>query len=161
MSNAPASHVAEAQKLNADTTIDLFEVKMVSGAIVRFYNGPTITWAGMTFENLPCQISGEGANSDGQYVRPTLSVANPDNSFGGYAAAGLLDMALVTRRRVLQQDLLNNVGVFQLRYWIIGRPTLVTWQMLQVELRDFSDIPGFQVPRRTFNPPEFPFVVLQ
>ena len=160
MSDAPVSHFNEALKLSADTTCDLFEAVLNNGTTIRFWTGQTVTWQGNQYESLACQLTGEQRNSDGSYARPTLTVVNPDNAFGVFAAEGYFDLAVVTRKRVLQQDLINNIPAFEPRIWLVGKPSRVTRQVLQLELRDTTDIPVWQTPRRTFNPPTFPFVVL-
>ena len=113
MSNAPISHIEESLKLTADSIIDLYELRTKGNAIVRFWNGPTRTWNMMTFEGVACQLTGESQSSESQYARPLLTVVNPDNSFGLFAAQGVFDLAIVTRYRVLQQDFINNNPIYQ------------------------------------------------
>lgn len=162
MTTAPVTHIEESLKLSADAVIALWEVQLKGvSTIVRFKDGPTATWQSNTYESMGCMISGESASSEGQNSRPILTVINPENIFGAFAAAGYFDLATVIRKEVLQADLLADANVFQQRVWIIGRPTSVKNPAMQLELRSPIDIPGFTVPNRFYMPPEFPFVVAQ
>jgi phage-related protein len=158
--SAPLTHVEESLKLSADAYVDLFEVRLTSGATVYFWNGVSREWQGNTYEQLACQMQGDTITSDGKYSRPQLTVVSPSKIFGPFAAEGLLDLALVTRKRLLQDDYLNNVPVFQQNVWLIGRVVQVSSQAVTVELRQTTDMPVWMTPKRTFNPPKFPFVVL-
>jgi lambda family phage minor tail protein L len=160
--SAPTSHVAEAQKLQADAFVDLFTINFHgTSTIYRFRNGATVTWQGNVFEELAVQLSGDQRNADGSNTRPKLSVVNPQKVLGAFAAAGYFDLALVTRYRLLQQDLLNNVNIFQQRVWIVGKVNAVTSQTLELELRDTTDNPAWKTPRRTYSPSEgYPFVTI-
>jgi lambda family phage minor tail protein L len=158
--STPTSHVAEAQKLEVDAFVDLFSVAFHNtSSIYRFRNGASITWQGQVYEELACQLSGEQRNADGTNTRPKLNVVNPQKVLGSFAAEGYFDLALVTRYRLLQQDLLNNVNIFQKRVWIVGKVNAVTSQTLELELRDTTDNPAWKTPRRTYSPSEgYPFV---
>lgn len=158
--NAPVSHLEESLKLEADGDIDLFEIRLRGlSTIFRFWNGPTRTWGGYTWEGLACQLTGEGEGSESQ-ARPKLVVVNPAKIFGPFAAEGYLDLAEVIRRRVLQENFINGVNVYEQRLWLVGRVAGNTDQGLQLELRNSTDMPAWKTPRRTFSPPEFPFVVI-
>lgn len=158
--NAPVSHLEESLKMEADGDIDLFEIRLRGlSTIFRFWNGPTRQWGGHTWEGLACQLTGEGDGSENQ-ARPKLVVVNPDKIFGPFAAEGYLDLAEVIRRRVLQENFINNVNLFEQRIWLVGRVAGNTDQGLQLELRNSTDMPAWKTPRRTFSPPEFPFVVI-
>lgn len=159
--NAPVSHLQDALTLQGDYPCDLWEIRLKGIATVfRFWNGLTRTWQGQPYEGLACQLSGEGADSEGQNARPTLTAVNPGKVFGPFAAEGYFDLAEVIRKRVLQTHLIGNVNQFQQRTWICGRPSGVTSQVIQLELRSCTDMPAWKTPRRTFSPPEFPFVVI-
>ena len=157
---APVSHIEEALKLEADAPIDLFTVTLRGGTIIRFRNGASVTWQGHLYEGLACEMSGEGLSADDEKNRPALTVLNPDKIFGSFAAEGLLDMAIVVRRRVMQQHLLADTGLSQQRIWLLGRITLVTSQVIRVELRSPIDMPAWKTPNSFYMPPEYPFVVL-
>lgn len=159
--NAPVSHLEDALKLESEAKIDLFEIRLRGiPTIFRFWNGVTRTWRSDVYEGLACQLSGEGSDSEGQSARPSLTVVNPEKIFGPFAAEGYFDLAEVIRRRVLQPHFVGNVNEFQQRVWIVGRVSGVTSQGLQLELRSPTDMPAWKTPRRTFSPPEFPFVTI-
>ena len=159
--NAPVSHLQDALELESDAKIDLFEIRMRGiPTVFHFWNGVTRTWQGKPYEGLPCQIAGEGSTSEGQRSRPTLTVVNPEKIFGSFAAEGYFDLAEVTRKRVLQRHFVEDVNQFEQRIWICARPSGVTSQGLQLELRSTTDMPAWKTPRRTFSPPEYPFVTV-
>ena len=159
--NAPVSHLEDALKLESDAKIDLYELRLRgSPTILRFWNGVTRTWQGDIYEGLACALTGEGSPSADQNSRPTLTVVNPDKIFGVFAAEGYLDLAEIVRRRVLQPHFVEDVNLFEQRVWIVARPSQVTSQSMSLELRSTTDMPAWKTPRRTFSPPEFPFVVL-
>lgn len=157
--NAPVSHLQDALLLEADAKVDLWEIRLRAvPTIFRFWNGVARSWQGNDYEGLASQLSGESLSSEGQVSRPQLTAVNPDKIFGPFAAEGLFDLAEVIRKRVLQTHFINNVNQFEQRVWICGRPISVTSQVIQLELRSPTDMPAWKTPRRTFSPPEFPFI---
>ena len=159
--NAPVEHLRDALELEGDHKCDLWEVHLRgTSTIYRFWNGAERLWQGNTYEGLACQLTGEGTSVENQASRPTLTVVNPEKIFGTFAAAGFFDLAEIVRKRVLQTHFINNQALFEQRVWICARPSLVTSQVLQLELRSTTDMPAWKTPRRTFSPPEFPFVVI-
>jgi hypothetical protein len=71
---------------------------------------------------------------------------------------GLVELARVTRWKVLQQHLDANANIFTKRVWIAGRVSACTSQLLELELRSPLDGPTWVIPGRSYQPPEFPFV---
>lgn len=158
-SSAPTTHLVDALEMQGDALIDLFEIRLKTAPVVyRFWNGATRTWLGNTYEGLACKLEGENVTAEGQVARPSLTVVNTDNIFGTFASEGYFDLAEVTRKRVLQAHFIGNVSEWQQRIWICARPSLVTWQVMQLELRSPIDMPAWKTPARTYSPPEFPFV---
>lgn len=158
--NAPVEQLVDALQLEGDAKCDLWEVRLRGiPTIFRFWNGAERTWQDNVYEGLACQLTGEGNSVENQNSRPTLTVVNPEKIFGAFAAAGYFDLAEVIRRRVLQTHFVGDQNLFQQRVWIVGRPSLVTSQVMQLELRSPTDMPAWKTPRRTFSPPEFPFVM--
>lgn len=162
VTNAPVEHLQDALGLEGDALVDLWEVRLKGVNLVyRFWNGPTRTWQGFAYEGMGCQLANEGSGSEGQNSRPTLSVNNPGNIFGVFAAEGYFDLAEFTRKRLLQQHFIDNVNIYQQTIWICGRPLNSNSGLLQLELRSPTDMPPWKTPRRTFSPSEgYPFVVL-
>lgn len=160
--SAPVEHLHESLKLEAEPHVDLFEIRLKSTALRKyFWNGPTRVWQGITWEGNSCQLTGEKRATDGQQARPSLTVVNPENVFGVFAAEGYFDLAEVIRKRVLQPHFEANVNLFEQRVWIVGRPSQVTDKVMSLELRSPIDMPAWRTPRRTYNPNDgYPFVVL-
>ncbi|WP_454287265.1 hypothetical protein [Rhizobium arsenicireducens] len=159
---APVSHLQEAQKLTADALVDLFTVSLKNLPVVfRFKHDDTKIWQGNTYEGMACRLTGDNRSADGEESRPSLQVMNPLGIFNAAAVAGQLDMAVVTRRRVLREHLDANVNIYDQRMWYIGRiRELITGQSISFELRNMTEGANFQIPSRMFIPPDFPLVSL-
>lgn len=159
----PVTHVEDAQKLNADGKVDLYELTMQtspSPTIKYFRAGPLVTWQSKTFEKIGCQMGEESKNADEQVSRPQFVVGNPGNIWGPFVDAGDIDLAVLKRYTVLRADLETDVNIAETQIWVIGRVVSSGGDRLIVELRSTSDLPNFTIPTRRFTAPEFPFVVL-
>lgn len=157
----PTEHLDESQKLTADAYVDLFEVTFRgTSTVLRMTNGPTVTWQGNTYDGQACQLSGERRNSDGEEVRPTLTIMNPMGVFKSYVAQGILEQSLVVRKRLLRQFLEDDVNLYEQRMWTVGRVASLTGQTIVLELRNLADGPNYVIPGRMYYPPEFPLVRL-
>jgi phage-related protein len=158
---APIEHLQDALQLEAETVIDLWELRLKnSNVIAHFWNGVERTWQGNLYQGLACQLSGEARSTDNKNNRPNLTIVNPENIFGAFAAAGDFDLATVIRKRVLASHFVNDANIFQQRVWLVGRPASVRNSVITLELRAPTDMPVWHTPCRTYNPPEYPFVVL-
>lgn len=159
--NAPIEHIVDSLGLEGDAKVDLWTVRLRGVNLVyHFWNGPPRVWQGDTYEGLACQLSGENRSSEGQTARPSLIVSNPAKIFGVFAAEGYFDLATFTRKRLLQEHFLADVNLFQQNVWICARPSEVRSTTMQLELRSPTDMPPWKTPRRTFNPPDYPFVTV-
>jgi lambda family phage minor tail protein L len=163
MTIAPTTHLEEAQKLEADALVDLFELYLKnSSTVLRFKNENSVTWGGKLYEGAAVKLSGDARSADAEETRASLRIMNPEGLFNAVAFSGALDMATLIRKRVLLQHLDGNVQIFQQRMWYISRITeVITNQSLTVELRNMSEGPTFMIPARMFIPPEFPTVSLR
>lgn len=161
VANAPIEHLQDALKLEGDGKVSLWEVRLKTSpvTIYRFWNGPTRTWQGVTYEGLACQLSGD-SREEGRSSRPTLTVQNPEKILGTFAADGYFDLAELIRKRVLQQHFLADVNLFEQRIWISARAATVGRGVLQLDLRSPTDMPPWKTPRRVYAPPTHPFVTL-
>ena len=160
--SVPVEHVQESLELQADNEVFLFEVTLRDqSTVLRFRNGPTVTWLENTYENMPCQMTGIAASSDDTENRPTLIVVNPERIFSPYARQGLFELATVQRYTVLQGHLLDNVAIFDTTSWIIGQVTGIMSPRLTFTLKSPLDTPNWQVPPETYSPPRFPFTRFQ
>lgn len=158
---APIEHLQDALEMVGDAYIDLFEVRLRNlPYTARFWNGASRIWQGNTYDALPCQLTGESQSADGEKSRPILTVINPDNLLGLFAAPGYFDLAEVIRKRVLQTHFVNNVNIFEQRVWLVGRVASVRSNSLRLELRGPTDMPVWKTPRRQYTPPDFPFVTI-
>lgn len=158
--DVPASVAADALSMQGDGKVDLFEIQLVDGAIVYFHNANEVTWRGNTYTSNPIKISGVGDNADEQVARPTLIVGNPDGIFNPFVTQGLVEHAIVRRRRLLRKHLEGNQDIKATRSWRISRIVSLTTEAITCELRNPLDGPLALVPRRMYIPPEFPVVSL-
>jgi phage-related protein len=147
--------------MEGDGLRSLWEIRLsVVPTIVRFRNGPTTTWQGVTWNSHGCSLAGEAYNADDEVARPSLTIANPENMYGAFAEAGYFDMALVVRKQVLQDHLDRDIPMWQQNIWLCGRVAAVNDQIIQLELRSPYDLPKWKTPARKFMPPDYPFVTI-
>jgi phage-related protein len=160
--SAPTSHVTEGEKLTADALVDLYQMSLVDDVTVfRFKNNNTVSWQGNTYEGMACQISGDRRSADIEESRATLQIMNPVGVFNLPAMNGDLDLAVLTRKRILREHLEDDINIFQQRMWYVGQvKELISGQSITLELRNMSEGPNFQIPVRMYTPPEFPLVTL-
>lgn len=158
----PESHLVEGQKLTADAEVDLYQINLATSPVIyRFKNSDTVAWQGAIWEGIALTLSGDSHTSDDENSRPTLRMINPAGVFNAPAFAGLIDRALVIRKRVLRPHLDANANIFQQRMWYVDRvKELVHGKFIGLELRTMTDGPAFQLPLRMYIPPEFPMVSL-
>lgn len=162
MTNTPYSHIEESQKLTADAPIDLYQITLKNKPVTfRFKNNNTVTWRGNEYEGIACQLTGDTRLADGEESRASFRIMNPFGVFNMPALAGDIDLAVVTRKRVLLQHIESNANIFEQRMWYVGRVAeLISGQSITLELRNMTEGPGFQIPVRMYIPPEFPMVTL-
>jgi phage-related protein len=121
----------------------------------------TVSWQGNTYEGMACQISGDRRSADIEESRATLQIMNPVGVFNLPAMNGDLDLAVLTRKRILREHLEDDINIFQQRMWYVGQvKELISGQSITLELRNMSEGPNFQIPVRMYTPPEFPLVTL-
>jgi phage-related protein len=162
MTSTPYSHIEESQKLTADAQIDLYQITLKNKPVTfRFKNNNTVTWRGNEYEGMACQVSGDTRIADGEESRASMQIMNPFGIFNMPALAGDLDLAVVTRKRVLLQHIESNANIFEQRMWYVARVSkVIAGQSIDLELRNMTEGPGFQIPVRMYIPPEFPMVTL-
>lgn len=158
--SAPITHLQEGQKLTATALVDLYQINLKNSVVVyRFKNDNTVSWQGFTYEGMACKMSGDSQMADAEETRPSLRILNPLGVFNESAKSGALDLAVVTRKRVLRTHLESNTNIFQQRMWYVGRISeLISGQAITLDLRNMTDGPNFQIPVRMYIPPEFPMV---
>lgn len=158
----PAEHVEDAQKLEADAYVDLFQIILSdkSSKIYLKINKDT-DWQGNTYEGTGIQIDGVGVYADDTTSRPKLTIFNPQGVFSSLLDSGLLDNATIVRYRVLKAHIDADLPIYRRQQWKVSRVASVKTPFIQLELRDMLDGQNFQVPGRMFIPPDFPTVSLQ
>lgn len=156
----PTEHIIEAQKLQADALVSLYELQLkdAGNTLVCFKDGDTVTWQSKVYDSLPCRMSGVGKSADEQVSRPTFQVSNPAGIFCTYVVGGALAGATLTRKRVLRTHLDANNGTYSQEKWLVSRVTSMNNVVLAVELRMLADGPNYILPARAFTYPEFPTV---
>lgn len=157
----PSNHLTDATLLTADGIVELFEIVMLDGSLLRVKNDNTVTYMGITYEGYAIELKGAGRTSDEQVKRPTLSIVNPNGVFTDRVINGKFEFAKLYRRRVLYNDLLVNSGRYVEEMWLITRCTALAQTMMSFELRAPSDRFNTILPARMFILPEFPLVVLR
>jgi lambda family phage minor tail protein L len=160
ISTAPPTHLVDAQKLEADGYVDLWEIMLIGGSVIRLKANDPVTYRSNVYEAFAIQISGESQNSDTEVSRPKLNIINPDGAFSPAIHRGDLNRATVVRKRVLRTDLLANTNVFQQNSWTISRVVSLNKHAASFEMRGVGDMQRFVVPIRMFVPPDFPLVSL-
>lgn len=157
----PMAQVVEAQNTQGQGEIDLFEIRLVGGAIVYYKANENVAWQGHVYEGIAIQLTGVEDNVAASDSKPKLIVVNKLGVFSSFIAAGNLEKAIVIRRRVLRSHMLKNAKIFQQRTWFITQVSGLNNNQVTCELRALSDGPNFLVPARMFLSPEFPVVSLQ
>lgn len=147
-------------KLTADGIVELVQIELALGGTLRLKNNDTVTWQGNEWEGLALQFQGYGNSADEELSRPTLSIANPEGVLSQYILSGQLEKSIVKRIRVLRQNLLADLNIFEQQSWYISRVITVNKLMASFELRNPLDGPNFLCPARMFLPPDFPAVSL-
>jgi phage-related protein len=155
------SLLEEAQDLQPNGVLDLFEIKLRNNTLFRFRNGPELTWQGMFFNQWPCKMSGDVRTAEEEEPRPTLVVANPEGAFTKVVFEGLVENAIVRRYQVLRRHADADLPISVDRMWRVGRiPQLIRGKSITLELKNLTEGPNFKLPVRIMQPPEFPFVSL-
>lgn len=154
----PASHIDEAQKLNAQGYAELYRMDFHGGSTVYLKTDHTEAWNGNVWEGVALKLTGAGQYGSDQVARPKLELQNPNGMFSPFVSEGVLDGALVTRFRVLYEDILANNPVYVSNVWQVTRVASLTKVSMALELRSFGDSPVFLIPSLTYSPPVFPVV---
>lgn len=162
-SDLPDTHVADAFALSADALVPLFKIQLnqISGSTVLCVTGQkSVIWQGMTFETIGVNLTEDGVNTSGEWLRPKFSVVNPDGVFSAFVAQGKMDGATITRYLVSKADLDADISRFQMNFWRHSKTISMNMSLVVFELRSPLDGPQFQLPARAFYPPEYPHVSL-
>jgi phage-related protein len=156
----PTTVQASLQDLDADGFAHLFKLHLSSGTIFRLSKRGQVKWQGHTYEDIPCNMAEIAQNADGKMNRPKFTVVNPEGLFHPFVYQKLVDGAAITRYRILSADLKANRNFAITESFRVSRVMSLTKDLMVLELRDVLDGHSFNIPARTFTPPEFPYVRL-
>lgn len=156
----PETHLIDNEKLEGEAYFDLFEITLRSAALLYFHPNTEVTWQGIVYAPLGMKLSDVSDFATSERSRPTLSIMNIDGAFSPFARDGEFNRAVISRKRVLKQHILNNSNIFQERTWLMWNAKTVNKAVMEFELRTPADGQGFNLPARRYIPPEFPFVSL-
>lgn len=162
MSSLPQSHIDDALKLSADAKISLFELTPVTGGTIFFTSDSDVTWRGQLYEGIPCAVTGEEISTE-KSPTPRMNIGQEDLDllpFKGPIHDGFLDGATLIRKKLLLDDMLANLNVYEKTVWRIKRPDNYSRTKISLVLAQYSSAQGQTVPFRQYIPPEFPWVDL-
>lgn len=155
---SPVEHVVDAHKLTSDAEVHLWEIILRDNTRAYLRNGPSVTWQGKLYENLPIMCSGDETTSEDKSSRPSLKIFNPKKIFGPWAHQGKFELATVIRRTVLGTHLQSDTNISQTKVWLMAQIQTCTARTLDVQLCSPTDGPNMNVPYRFYGPPDFPTV---
>lgn len=161
--NLPRSQVEDAHSLTSTGYRDLYKIELRNAdntvLYINAYN--PVEFMGQQYENLPCTLTEASQNTTGEQSRPKFTIVNPDGLFSLFIQRGALDGAILTRYRVLTNDLELNNGAFARNLWIISKVVALNKAQATFELRSSMDGVNYMLPARSFYPPAFPHVSLR
>jgi len=157
----PVTHLDQGFKKEMDRIVQLYQLTLKkTSTVLRFRDGPAITWQGNLYNNWPSSLVGDGQNSDGEAVRPTLTIFNPDGALTPLEEDGEFELAILVVKEVLQDHLLANVNISRSRTWFISKAIDVSRSSISLQCHTTVDIPNYSVPGRFYGPSDgFPFLV--
>ena len=161
--NIPLSQQIEAYKLEAQGLRELFklELKDNTGTVLYLTPHNQITWAGHTWEEWPCKITGYAQNSSGEKSRPKFTATNPEGVFSLWVDQGATDGAILTHYTVQTSDIDTNSAIYEKRIWVVNRPVSLNKNMVVLECRSTFDGHNYKIPPGAFFPPDYPHVSLR
>ena len=162
MSEIPAEHIADSHKLVADGRIDLYELTPSGGTGTIYFKADNdAPWRGKDYEGVPLGISGEKKSIDTGLTMPKLTIGNGAidlSPFKPLVHDGYLDNAIILRRTVLLDNLINNRLIFEGQMYRVKRVEEYSRTRIILQLATISDSLGFSMPYRQYLPPAFPSV---
>jgi len=164
MSLNPEKIETQVQKFDAGEIVDLFEMDLTAldGSILRFTSGVdetgiAIVWNTHTYLPLPIEITGFEVNSNAAFPRPSMQIANVNNTI----TAVLLEFdnligVPVRRIRTFSHFLDNGAAPdptakYLDEIYVIERKTGHTKFMVGFELASSIDAAGAVLPGRTIQ----------
>ncbi len=161
--NLPISQQFDAFELESKGLREFYKLDFLEGENVSLFLSPhnEYDWLGETWNHLPCKISESSQNSTGEQSRPKFTIMNPNGLFSTLIEQGKTDGALVTRYRILLSDLQSGVNAYVKNIWVLSKVVSLNKDTAVFELRSSMDGAFFDLPARSFYPPDFPTVSLR
>lgn len=165
----PIEHITDAQSLEADAYVDLYEIRFYPSGAMFVTADRECTWQGNKYNIWGLRLTGVAKSSDDETSRPKLALANFTYNDDGEAIKGVfsaihaqnaLEGSTVILRKVLKTNVLNDVDIKEEMRWRVARIAAETPTIMTLELRNTLDGPRYTIPARKFNPPEFAQVKL-
>lgn len=144
--------------LNGDGLIYLFSASKLGAVTFNFTAHTNVSFGGIAYSPIPCQISGFEISSEGALPRPTLSIADEfgfvrslAEQYGGLE--GWQVTVKMTKPRYLDNGATPNPqAASPTQRYIIGRKTSeIPGQVVSYELRAAIDFNQQKLPRRTIG----------
>lgn len=164
MTAIPASHIADAHKLEADGEVFLYElVPAIGSGTLRFKGDNDVTWRGNVYTGLPVTFSGEEISAESGFSSPKLTIGQPTldlSIFKPLVFDGTLDGGTVTRIKMLLSDVTNNTLIRQVLVYEIRQVLAYSRNLITLQLALPSDGVNFVMPNRQYIQPDFPTVLI-
>ena len=159
----PISQVFDAHELESRGLREFYRIEFLTPDSTTLYLTPhnRIHWLDNVWEFLPCKLTDNAQNSSGEQSRPKFSAVNPDGLFSLWIENGYAEGAIVTRYRALLTDIDAGVAAYTKALWVISKVVSLNKDMVVFELRSTLDGANYQLPARSFYPPEFSHVSLR
>lgn len=162
MSQIPAEHIADSHELVADGVIELFELTPSGGSGTIYFKADNDQeWRGWKYEGVPLGMSGEKKTIDTGLTMPKMTIGNGAidlSPFKPLVHDGYLDNAIIFRRRLLLDNVINNRLIFEGTMYRVKRVEEYSRVRIMLQLATLSDSLGFSMPYRQYLPPAFPSV---
>lgn len=160
MPTLPQEHIDDSHKLIADGRVDLFALSPAIGSTVFFKPDNDVTWQGVFYKGIPCQLTGEQMSGEG-WKPPKLQIGQPDIDISAFKALlydGYVDNATVVRYRVLREHLEDDLDIKVTQTYRVKRVEGYGRTQIILQLATISDALGFTMPHRLYLSPAFPSV---
>lgn len=160
----PFEHIQDAHSLLADGEIFLYEINPLDGGTIRLKADNSYTWRGNLYEGVPLVWVSGKRSANGGSNRPTLTIGDENTDLGPFKPFlydGLLDGALVTRYRLLVEDLTDNRLVAGVEQYRVKHIPEYSRTRISLDLATFSDSLNFSMPFKAYYSPAFPSVSIE
>lgn len=162
MANIPIEHVRDSQSLIGDGYVELFELTPAGGTgLVRFKADNDVTYRGQVYTGMPLKQSGEKKTSDAGLSMPKLTIGDENSDLSAFKPLvydGFLDNAIIVKKTILLDNLINNRLIFETDTYRVKRVEEYGRTRISLQLATQSDSLGFNMPFRQYLPPAYPSV---